>query len=52
METVVVFPAPFGPEQSDHLARPRLEGNVVHGDQVAIALVQSSNFQHGRSRMS
>ena len=40
ISTVVVLPAPLGPEQSEDLARRDLEIEPAHGVMVAVALVK------------
>ena len=38
MRMVVDFPAPFGPEEADHLPAIHLEGDLLHGGDAAEAL--------------
>ena len=43
ISTVVVLPAPFGPEQPEDLARRDLEVDAVDGLDVAVALGQAAD---------
>src|SRR5665647_3294206 len=40
------FSGAVRPQQPDHFPRPRCEGNLLHGHQVPVTLVQSRHFQH------
>ena len=39
------------PQQSDHLARTRGEGDFVDGDQVAVAFVETLHLEHAVGRL-
>ena len=41
---VVVFPAPFGPRNPDHLAGASREGHVVDGQEFAVPLREALGF--------
>ncbi len=43
---VVVLPAPFGPRKPRHRARLDVEGEVVDGEDVAVAFAQATDFDH------
>ena len=43
ISTVVVLPAPFGPEQAEDLAAGDVEVDAVDGDEVAVALDQPAD---------
>ncbi len=46
MFMVVVFPAPFGPEEAHDLARRDGEGDVARGLVLAVHLRQSLDLDH------
>jgi len=46
METMVVFPAPFGSEQADRLSVIGAKTDVADGHQLSVALRQAFHFQH------
>ena len=48
MRMVVDLPAPFAPEEPEHLAGRYRESQVVHGEDVAIALGEVFYRDHGR----
>ncbi len=49
-EIVVVLPAPFGPEQAEHLARADLEAQTGHRLDGAVFLAQVDDAQCRRGR--
>ena len=50
--TVVVLPAPFGPEQAEHLARCDLQAHVADRPEVAEPPAEAVEAEHGRRRRS
>ena len=50
ISTVVVLPAPFGPEEAEDLASGDLEVDPVHRDQLAVALGQAGDTDDGVRR--
>lgn len=49
LSTVVVLPAPLGPDDAEDLPLLNGEGDVIDGNVVPVTLVQISHFQSGHT---
>ena len=49
LRIVVVFPAPFGPDQAEHLAGLHLEGEPADRREIAVELLEPLDLDHGDS---